>query len=220
MKFAGTSARRFARDCSHWTPGPSGSPFDQQRAARIDPEHVAGGDAPRPQQRSNRRRRPELAVAGDQVAHGRRRRPHQAHRLQDPRDVVAVLVQVDDEAVKRSSSSSSARAMPTWTQPQTASIRSSSEASCCSARPTSESSASVTPRQADSTTALRGAGSDSMIAGDPFHAGGIRHAGPAELVNFPGFQESTLLRTATRPRCPVARKQRTGTSADGRERVG
>ena len=56
------------------------SPLDRHDVARVDPVHLAGPAAAMAQVGAEQARRPDLAVAGDQVAHGLRSRADQLRR--------------------------------------------------------------------------------------------------------------------------------------------
>ena len=81
-KSAGTSLRRF---CSLEAPlhrRAERPPLDDDDLARIDPQHIARDAPSLAQERREQPRRPKLAIARDDVAHGVRRRPDEAYRLQ------------------------------------------------------------------------------------------------------------------------------------------
>ncbi|MEI2791068.1 MAG: hypothetical protein V9E93_19735 [Steroidobacteraceae bacterium] len=67
------------------------APLHQQRLAGVQPLHVTRRAAA--QQAFEQARRPDLAIARDQVAHRGRGVADQAHRLQDARDVATVDVE-------------------------------------------------------------------------------------------------------------------------------
>ena len=89
----GTSAASLARDSSHCTAGPSG-PHSTTTAWRASIHlHGARAFAARGEEFAEQLGGPDLAVAGDQVAHVLRGRARELHRVQDAFDVVTVAVE-------------------------------------------------------------------------------------------------------------------------------
>ena len=204
----GSAACRLARERSQRTPGPSGPHSTSSTRPGIEPLGSAGPAAAGAQQARKDLRRPDLAVPRDQVAHRRRRGAHRAHGLQDAGDVRQSWSRPATNSSQGPSGSRS-RASCTW-RARSSSSRRSSAASCRSARFTRSSSASVTPRHADSTTALRRARVGLDDRGDAPHADGIGDARAAEFMDFPGFQTRDSL-------CARARRHG-GPSGDGPDR--
>ena len=69
------------------------TPLDDHGLARVDPLHVARAFAARREEFAEQLGGPDLAVAGDQVAHVLRGRARELHRVQDAFDVVTVAVE-------------------------------------------------------------------------------------------------------------------------------
>jgi len=142
--------------------------------------------SPSPQQALEQSRGPDLAVAGNQVAHRRRRRAHETHRLQDARDVSAVLVEVDDVSVVEIAVQQVLRDAD---MAQAQFLDAVVERGVLSFGQVHERQQRVRDaparRQHDGLARRRIGFDDSR---NLLHARGICHAGAPEFMDFPGFQ--------------------------------
>ncbi len=162
-------------------------PLDQQCATGVDPLHVPRRQSADPQQPLEHPGGPDLAEAGDQVAHGRRGGPDQPDRLQDAGDVAAVAVEDGDELVVELPGEQFAGEIDVplaqFADPvvegRVVLLRQSDQAQ----QGVGDASAS---RQ-DDGFACRRIGLDDRR--DPLHAVGVRDTRPAELVDLPGLHD-------------------------------
>ena len=170
---------------------PEGSPFNEQHAARIEPQGRRGSGPAGAQQPREDARGPELPETCDKVAHGRRGRPHHVNRLQDAADVAAIGIQLDDEFVAGVGRQQLARelhvARPKLLEPRLDRL----------VLPLGKSD-QVEQRVGDAPAgrqhhglAARGIRLDDR--GDAPHADGIGDTRAAELVDSPGFQTPVSL---------------------------
>ena len=152
------------------------------------------------QERREQPRRPDFAVPGDHVAHRVRRGADEAHGLQHAGDVAAIALQLRDVRGARRRGHQGSREFQVACA-CSASMAGMKSPSGFSARLTSASNASVTPRQADSTTASRGLGDASTISA-------TRRKQPASAtLEPPNLCTIHLSMLHTRP-CPKGRSCR------------
>ena len=162
------------------------SPFHRHDVARVDPVDGAGPAAAMPQVGAEQAGRPDLAVAGDEVAHRLRGRADQLDGVQDAGDVAAVLGERREVFGACSSPASSVSAMTScrW---RSSSMRSAT-------RPFLALGGGDEVQQRVGDAAARGqhdAEARMRIlledAGDALHAYRIGDAGAAELMYAPPF---------------------------------
>ena len=87
------------------------APLHDQHRARVDPLHVAGAARALLEVAVEQPGRPQLAVAGDEVADVAGRRAREAHGVQDAFEVVAVAVEARPGRARADSGRSSVSAM-------------------------------------------------------------------------------------------------------------
>ncbi len=150
-------------------PGPERPPLHHHHAPRIEPGHRPGAARALLEKRLEQPRRPDLAVAGDQVADAARRgarvvqRARAVQRAQRLLDVAAVAVEGGPVVLAPPPGSAARRRSPHAARAAAAALA-ATRSSLRSASATMRSSASVTPRQADSTTPRRPGGAASRMA--------------------------------------------------------
>ena len=179
-----------ARDSGQRMLGPSGAWSICDDLARVDPVHLAGPRAARLEVAREEPRRPDLAEAGDEVAHHRRRDANQPDRLQDAGDLAAVGGELLDVVIGRRRGEQRAGDAdvppPDRFQPLGVAVL----LPLGGAHEREQRIGDAAARREDRRHARQRIVLEDLR--DPFHAGGVRHARPAEFVYSPRFHARSL----------------------------
>ncbi|MDQ1241005.1 MAG: hypothetical protein QG550_255 [Pseudomonadota bacterium] len=165
--------------------GPQRAPLDQQHAAGVEPLDPSLGPPTAAQEALEEAGRPELTVAGDQVAEGRRGGADQAYGLQDARDVVAVAVQLHQEFIVEVAGQQLPRDADVALAQRLDPIVEGGVLLLGQHHEIQQRIGDATARREHHRLARGRVALDDL--GDALHAGRVSDARPAEFVDFPGL---------------------------------